>query len=344
MRKGLIFKILILSLLLSGCTVHQWPEPNGESGEEWPDTEFVLRLKFRPDMTVGQYAYDIATQELTPIETAEPLIYDNTQTGGVIRYLIRICPQTASRSGQTRYQEEYVFTETAGPAGYDFETTLALPAGDYTLLAWADIRETEDELPVHDAADFGQLMLVRHMVCSDWRDAFRGAADISLSPARRSGTTETVEMEMRRPLAKFEIVADGLEEFLQQHGTTAPEDYTVVLAYTGYTPFVYSVPGDLPVDSRYAEQFTTRLRPCDDSVSASLGYDYIFIKEDDSSTRVRIGVFDGDGQEIVLTEPIFVPLQRDRHTVIRGRFFDAHASGGGIGLDPGFDGDFNIIK
>lgn len=343
MCKGLIFKILILSLPLSGCAVHQWPEPNGENGGEWPDTEFVLRLKFHPDMTVWEHNYDLATQEVTPVGTDDPETYDNTQAGGFIRYLVRIYPQAASRSEQVLYQEEYEFTGTTGPEGYDFETTLALPAGDYTLLAWADIRATEDETPAYDATDFGELTLTAHTTNSDWRDAFRGAKNITLLPAAGTRAPETLEVEMHRPLAKFEIVAEGLEEFLRQHGASAAEDYTVVMASTGYTPFVYSIPGDLPVDSRYAEQFPTGIRPIDDG-SASLGFDYIFVKAEESSTRVRIGVFDAAGREIVLTEPIFVPLQRDRHTVIRGRFFDAHASGGGIGVDPDFAGDFNIIK
>ena len=43
-----------------------------------------------------------------------------------------------------------------------------------------------------------------------------------------------------------------------------------------------------------------------------------------------------------MSEPIEVPLQRNRHTVIRGMFLMSEASGG-VSINPEFDGDYNLI-
>ena len=42
-----------------------------------------------------------------------------------------------------------------------------------------------------------------------------------------------------------------------------------------------------------------------------------------------------------MTPPIRVPLRRSVHTVVRGSFLLSDASGG-MGIDPGYDGDHNM--
>ena len=40
------------------------------------------------------------------------------------------------------------------------------------------------------------------------------------------------------------------------------------------------------------------------------------------------------------TDPIDVPLERSKLTIVRGPFLTTQASGG-VGIDPGFDGEWN---
>ncbi|MCH5335393.1 MAG: FimB/Mfa2 family fimbrial subunit [Alistipes sp.] len=336
-----IFMILAAAyLLLTGCDVHQWPERD-QIGE----AELVIRLNFHPVMTVWEHYYDIDTKELTEAAVATPESYDNTQHEGFIRYIVRIYPRSDTRSAIDTPLQEYLFTSELDGQEYDFETTATLPWGEYTVMAWADIRETYDEAPRYDASDFAQVVLLDHTLNTDYRDAFCGTMDVTVDKTSSSEpVAQTVQVEMRRPQAKFQIIAEGVEDFIQNAATRNDlSDYKVILAYTGYTPFAYSVLTDLLVDSRYNERFESAITALDSS-SISLAVDYFLVRADETSTRVQIGVFDAAGQEIAMTDPFLVPLLRDRHTIIRGKFLAAHASGGFVGIDPGFDGDINIVQ
>lgn len=340
-----LFVLLSLSLAggFAGCTVHQWPDDMEER------EEFILRLHFNTLMTVWEHYYDINTRQLTPVQNDNPLVYDNTRTSGTIRYIVRIYHKTETNSQLTEHTEEYIFSRELTEQGYDFETPLLLPAGEYTIRVWADVRDLQTDSAYYDATDFARIELTEHIVNTDYRDAFRGFCEFSLDQRLSLDDPLTVlEIDMFRPLAKFEFVADGLDDFRQSEltrGTTADalSDYDIILAYTGYTPSAYSMITDSPNDSRYGEQFRSSFGPLEGS-SASLGFDYVFARTDESSTWMQIGVFDDEGQSVALTDPILIPLKRDHHTLIRGRFLETHASGGFVGVDPGFDGDFNIIR
>lgn len=340
-RYAYTYILLVASLLLpTACAVHQWPAAEEVIVE---DVELRLNLDFHPDMTLWEHYYDIETNTLTEIATETPTVYDNTQTTGFIRYIVRVYPITERSRAADWHLQEYIFTSEFTGGDYDYETEIKIPAGEYRIMAWADIGESEWAEPRYDAGDFAQVVLVDHSLSTDYRDAFRGVGDVTLVQSRTPAVT-TLHIDMRRPLAKCEIIAEGLEDFIQNNPTRNDiSGYRVILAYTGYTPFAYSAVTDLLVDSRYGEQFETVMTPIDSS-SVSLGFDYHFVRTEDSSTRLQVAVFDSAGEEIAMSEPVQIPLRRDYHTVIRGKFLSANASGGFVGVDPSFSGEFNVIK
>ena len=61
----------------------------------------------------------------------------------------------------------------------------------------------------------------------------------------------------------------------------------------------------------------------------------------ESSVAVCMEVYDPDGELIGSTSTISVPTMRGRNTIVRGRFLTSQATGG-VGIDPGFDGEYNI--
>ena len=72
---------------------------------------------------------------------------------------------------------------------------------------------------------------------------------------------------------------------------------------------------------------------------------YLFPKDymADPSANVfngRLEVFDRDGTLLSSTNPIDVPIVRNKLTVVRGHFLTTRASGG-IGVVTKFDGEYN---
>ena len=74
-----------------------------------------------------------------------------------------------------------------------------------------------------------------------------------------------------------------------------------------------------------------------------MGFDYVVINDDpDAKVTVRVGVFDKQGAQLILSPSFNIPLKRSVNTLVRGKFLVTE-SGGGISIDPSFNGDHNIV-
>lgn len=347
MRKLFLHLIIYMPLvLLTACDVHEWPDTP-------ENVTFRLKLRYERDMTVWEHLYDgtgVTEQGLGDT-------YDNRREHGKMRYIIRAYPLTEKQ----RSTREFVFTKDI-TEGYDHETTLDLAAGDYRIMVWSDLMENDDVDPYHDAGDFAEITLQGdHRGNDDYRDAFRGTGDISLTADVAEYVPGTLEITMQRPLAKFEFITNDLAEFIQKEGLRIAaksggaesasgndpatrvniEDYKVAFHYVGFMPCAYSMLTDKPVDSSTGVMFRSDLKELNDR-EASLGFDYVFVNGTESAVTVQVGLYDKEGTRLSLTEPIRVPLRRNRHTVLRGKFLMSEASGG-VTINPDFDGDHNLI-
>ncbi len=334
-------------LCLTACDVHEWPET--------PEyVKFHLRLKYDTDMTEWHHVYDgTSVNEVRYGET-----YDNHQQYGQIRYIIRAYPLLEKQLVSQNFTQEFTFTKNIGQ-GYDHEMTLDLPAGEYNIMVWSDLVKNSSDTPFYNAANFAEIRLQgEHQANTDHRDAFRGKKHISLVADIMERLPDTLDIAMQRPLGKFEFVTNDVLEFIDKETTRvaskanggnssstsdAPsrviniEDYKVVFYYVGFMHDAYSIHTDKVVDSSTGVFFESTLKKLTET-EASLGFDYVIVN---GSVTVKIGVFDMEGEQLSLSEPIEVPLQRDHHTIIRGMFLMSETSGG-VTINPEFDGDYNL--
>lgn len=351
MRRLYLYLIIYMPLvLLTACDVHEWPDTP-------ENVTFRLKLRYEKEMTVWEHLYD--GTEVTEQGLGDT--YDNGREHGKIRYIIRAYPLTDKQRSAREYTREFVFTKDIAE-GYDHEATLDLAAGNYRIMVWSDLVENDGDTPYHDAGDFAEITLQGdHSGNNDYRDAFRGTGDISLTADVAEYVPGTLEITMQRPLAKFEVITNDLTEFIQKEGLriTAKnsgaesasesdpatrvnvEDYKVAFHYVGFMPCAYSMFTDKPVDSSTRVMFQSALKGLNDR-EASMGFDYVFVNGTESAVTVQIGLYDKEGTRLSLTEPITVPLRRNHHTILRGKFLMSKASGG-VTINPDFDGDHNLI-
>ena len=106
-------------------------------------------------------------------------------------------------------------------------------------------------------------------------------------------------------------------------------------------PNSYSLFTDKPTDSATGILFSSPITQLSHN-EASLGFDYVFIKPQLSAITVQIAISTTTGNVLSTSNPIQIPLNRDHHTIIRGRFLTSDASGG-VAINPDYDGDFNLI-
>lgn len=360
MRKILYLITCLSILLLSACDVHEWPET----------PEFVkmhLRLNYETDMTEWEHLYDGAEV----IEQGYGETYDNHRHYGKIRYIVRTYPVSEKTRATSDYTQEFVFTKDISE-GYDHEVTLDLLPGNYNVMVWSDLIQTSSDNPFHNADNFAEIRLQGdHKGSNDYRDAFRGSNCISLVADIMGHLPDTLDISMQRPLAKFEFVTNDVMEFIDKESVRAAskangndaaskangnkavsnddsptravniEDYRVVFYYVGFMPDAYSMNTDKPVDSSTGVMFESRLRKISES-EATMGFDYVFVNGKKSAVTVQIGIYNNEGRQLSLTEPIEVPLKRSHHTIMTGMFLMSEASGG-VSINPDFDGDHNLI-
>lgn len=339
------FAVLLSVLFISSCDkVHEFPEiPERVS--------YSLRLEYELPLPIWEHYIEI---------NSRPGTTRAVQTEGQMRYVIRLYPRDAA-SGivSSRYTEEYVFYRDLSE-GYDTEVTLDAPAGDYEMRVWSDLLKDPSDM-FYDYSDFSRINIRgRHVANTDYRDAFRGSHNITLLADIYERLPESYIVKMQRPLAKYEFITNDLIEFARKEAqriesknnagssvTTAPvqrinyNDYRVVFYYVGFMQDTYSMFTDKQVDAVTGITYESKLTQLNDS-EASLGFDYVFIGNEETSVTVQIGLFHKDGTQLAMTQPIEVPIRRSWHTILRGRFLMSEASGGVV-IDPTFDGDFNLV-
>ena len=353
MMRRLINIIWLFSLLLlCACDVHEWPNPS--------DTVKVcLRLNYDTEMIEWEHLWDGSTVT----EQGAGNIYDNHQNLGKVRYIVRAYPITAKQRASADYTEEIVLTKNISE-GYNHEVMLELPSGSYNIMVWSDLVEPSKDSPYHNADNFAEITLQGdHVGSSNHRDAFRGVGQITLTADYVERPPETLDVTMQRPLSKFEFVTSDVVEFIKKEALRISqksnaekndfasddlpsraveiENYKVVFYYVGFMPHAYSLFTDKPVDSSTGVFFESTLKRLTNQ-EASMGFDYVFVNGKESAVTVQVAVYDNEGTQLSLTNPIEVPLKRNHHTVMNGMFLMSEASGG-VTIQPDYDGDHNLI-
>ena len=328
--KKLLSSIMYISLLFfSACDVHEWPETPKL-------VKLHLRLNYETDMTKWEHFYDGSNV----IEIGLGETYDNHQDYGKIRYIVRTYPVSEKQRTSQNYVQEFVFTKDIAK-GYDHEVTLEVLPGNYNVMVWSDLVQTSGDSYFHDATNFAEIKYQgEHRGNCDHRDAFCGQDTILLPLNSANQINRTINIRMKRPLAKFEIVANDLLEFIDMKGGDLSL-YKVKIQYIGFVPDTYSLFADRPVTSTTGVMIESSLNKLTET-EVSMGSDYVFVSDKGTTVTVRIGIYDKKDQPVSFSNPITIPIKPDHHTLLTGRFLMMNASNE-IEIDPNFGGDYNII-
>ncbi|MBQ2857121.1 MAG: hypothetical protein IJE78_08395 [Bacteroidaceae bacterium] len=349
MKSRILYLIIYVCLLpLAGCNVHEWPDEF-----ELTEEKISIYLDFDTDLSEQEYFYDSRSSDL--------------MKGYDMRYTLKAFPyvDTRGKDGTRSISRsaiwEHTFTRTVSLNEYDCEVDLQLPKGEYVMMVWADFVETGTQQDYfYTPGDFSEIVMYGdHKANTDLRDAFRGTQALAVYSSYESDSSGPIVIPMQRPLAKFTVMTTDLREFFEREEEAARKraeargeeydesrginlsDYNVVFYYSGFMPCAYSMFTDKPIDSKTGVKFYSKLEQVSDT-EARMGFDYVMVNGSDASVMVTIGLLDAEGNPVSMSDEINVPLNRSVNTIVRGRFLVQEASGG-IGINPDFEGDHNII-
>lgn len=220
--------------------------------------------------------------------------------------------------------------------GYDFTTSITLPAGDYVIKAWSDFRESSVSEPYYDLSKFPQIMLDHHSATAGYQDAFSGSRSFKVDK-----TATSINITMTRCLGRYIIISEDFSDLLEETGHTLDE-VRMMASYTGFYPDTYSVITDRLTDSLTGEYYVMEPEVLSDG-SAIMAADFMLMNSGGSSAGLQLRMFNKEGDAVASSEPIPIPMHRNEITVIKGKFLSTPSENeGGFDLDTGFDGDFNI--
>ena len=324
---------------LSSCDVHEFP------AEEPGKQSITLNLEFQTEMPLHQ------TVEYTRSGGA------STNAGDYdIRYQIRV--YRTDGAGEPLSDAYTLITGTKDDVtDLNHSVDIELEKGNYRFLVWADyVDNGGDADKFYTTGDFKEITLAGDGHCGNnaFRDAFRGETVAAVTA--ENGVTQEITVEMERPLARFQFVTTDLETFItnalkEQEARNSAEkgnsptkavnldDYRIVFRYAGFMPSAFNNFTNKPIDAVTGVSFTGRITRLSET-EAELGFDYVFVNGTESTVPIAVEVYNLENELLSSTDPIDVPLERSKLTIVRGPFLTTQASGG-VGIDPGFDGEWN---
>lgn len=361
---------------LGGCMVHEWPDesiPAVLEVEMVFDTEFQplrdveytkktkanpedynIRYQIRAYRALKNGGYDVVPQVEYLFVKSDVNTLDHNVTLEIPEgnYMLRVWADYVDAG---KVDDKYYLTENFS------SITVAEPyEGDTDF---RDAFEGSSEVSVvrvganaektHVKVDMQRPLAKFQFLATDFYDLVTKAMEKYMSSkeyadylqTRRtqqmSGTTDTE--------CQFEVTST---DNLPDDGTKAPwdptkapgfnpEDYKIVFYYNSYLPTEYNLITGKPTDAKMGMMFSSSLQPLNED-EALIGFDYVIVNGVESSVTLQVALYAPDGELMSLSNPVVVPVVRGKVTTVRGKFLTL-ATGGGIGIDPGFDGEFNLV-
>ena len=321
-----ILSVLALHLLLSSCE-HK---------------EFCYQhIRTRVELKV----------DFTPISDPIFCTYAEARSGDYdVRYQIEIYATSGAEAG--KMVERKVWTSDVISNDATIVTTdVALHTEKYDIYAWIDFvpkGTTEDHHYI--TSDLRNVSIADPNIRGiDSRDAFSGKTSADLTPYRDETVVDiTIPVDMERPFGKFKIITTDVRRFLETY--KPQETYADIVPtqtlcrYTCYFPTFYNL------DTRLADFNGFKLgveHPAEvteeEDNSAVLTYNYVLVCNDNTTVTAEVEVWNKDGEKLVTTRNIKIPIQRNKLTIVSGGFLTKDLGSGGIGVDDSFDDEFVII-
>lgn len=349
--------VALVAVALAACDVHEFPQEAVEADTLVVDTrvDFCLRLAYDIDIPLYKEVTYQATRNSRAAQAADY----------TVRHLINVY-QAASDGTYTRlHDHQFIVTQDDATQPLDTCLSLKLDEGTYKFIVWTDYVDVGTSTDKYYlTSDFAEVAIDvdEYEGTNEYRDAFRGTQEGTITaPAATDSlgeTVDTIQVDMGRPMAKFEFVTTDLEEFIEKIAKRMAEEnddtrgtasyvnsvdlsaFTIAFAYTSYMPCSFNLFTDRPADSTTGMVFYGEIKELS-TTQAQLGFDYVFVNTMATSVQVALYVFDSDGTQIASTDIITVPLMRSQLTTVYGAFLTSEATGG-VGINPAFEGEYNI--
>ena len=348
--KRKIAYIFCLFLLLAGCDNLILELPEGE-GVDPSLVNFNLNL-----------AVDPAMEPYVPSGKA------SDSEGNVTEHDVRWIVEIFRDEIDGEPESSCVLTCDPAPDGnHRYNTSFDVHAGKYVIVAWADyVDDGSVADKYYNVSSLSQISIAApedYIGNEEHKDTYVAVEEVDLTGYRdKWNSTADHSITLQRPMAKIEFITTDVEKMLDnlaklynssRHDANArlsdallsanPDLGTIEIKveYAGYLPSGFNVYTDKPNDAVLGMSFSSSLEQLSDE-EARLGSDYVFVNGNESAVMVNLVISDNEGNLINRVAGIEVPIARGKLTTVKDEFLTKDYAPG-IGIDPGFDGEIDIV-
>lgn len=250
------------------------------------------------------------------------------QSGGHNRLLHRVLPLT--------------FADTAS---HPFIWLENLPTQACDVVIWTDYVPAGQTEDYHYATSDLKAVTFHpdreYVAGADSRDAYAARFSTNFS----AGDTLVRTVEMKRPFAKYCIVATDLQRYEQMRDVNdfpPLESIEVRAAYASCFPNSYNAHENRPNNATLEQTYRSALTFVTDS-TVQLAADHVWVDNLDSSVRLNLDLVDmRTGDTLSTARDLDIHYRRGCLTTLSGDFLTAGKSSGSITVDERWDGEYNI--
>ena len=312
---------LLLPALMTACSLYEEPEltQDGEPGIDPTGVNVNIALSLQLD-----------TENITDNGTGTRADAGHRHRIIVDAYQNRILSK-----------RQIVYHEMTDAAKLEMDLSMKLHARDYQLVVWADYVSTDsDEDLYYNTATLAPVISPdTYRGNTEYKDVFYSCQDLKLSKYRNQWNASiTLEPAMKRPVARYELIANDVEKFMA-NGAKAGDKYSLQVRYLGfYDTGFHALDGISKHGLQYITFNRTITVPPAGTTELSVAFDYTFIPEDG---EIPIAVELLDNKENLLARTYLTITYKEGDRIVkRSNFLTADPSGG-IGVDPGYDGSID---
>lgn len=343
-RKLIIYLLsgLILPVFNAGC-IYEHPEltEDGEMGEDPTLVTLEAYMHLNLDMPSST---DDRNSIQRPIEEESEYRH---------RIIIEAYQNRVCMARKVVYKDIETGTEEL-----TVPVSMKLHARNYEIAVWSDyVQKPDEENNITDTEDYfyntvsGGLVSIygseTYKSNNEYKDAFCGTADLNLEDYRNEwGKVVTLEINMRRPVARIQFTANDVADFLKgvESGLISGDSFVAKLSYRNYLNMGYNVLESLPKHGLLYISCKRNFK-VDELTSGedfSLLFDYVFAaKEGSTSIPVTLEILDSTEKNVLAATSFNVSCKAGHNTDVTYRFLTSDPDGG-ISFDPDFDGQEDI--
>lgn len=327
LRLGSLF--LLAPIAISSC-LYEEPELTADGQQGIDPTQVNVLTELTLNTKLGSLPLNSQTRATEPSEFRH-------------RFIVTAYEGKKVAARQVIYQEIQ-----PGATTISLPVSMKLHARKYQLAVWADYMQSTNGIDqfFYEAEDMERI--TRNSVYkgnSSYHDAFYGTTPIDLTSYRDQWNVKVpVDIQMIRPLARYELIATDVAKFLDKvkKGTIAGKTFSVNVKYNYYlTTGFDALTGKVKNPLLYMQYGKSLTLPVEGTEECNVGFDYVFVNGEGSFVSVTIEITNEKGAVVARSKGIKVPYEQGFTTTVRGQFLTSNPNPG-IDIDTDFDGDINV--